>query len=128
MTLQVQEKAEDVAAPLLAAQQKKETAKEAVRQQYAASGPARQSQRAGAKHTRAKLQKQAEELAKSESDDRESISSGAKDSDEDEEPMSRDRQGRVSQKRKCTAQEADYDPAGDAASTPLMEHMVTCVI
>lgn len=110
--LQVQEKAENVAAPLLAALQQKEAAKEAVRQKYVASGPARQSKRAGAERTRAKLQQQAEESAGS-SDDEESVLSDAEDSDSDSPFAARSKAAQASQKRKRTAQEVEFDPAGD---------------
>ena len=112
---QVQQKADDVAAPLLAALQQKEAAKEAVRQKYVASGPARQSKRAGAERTRAKLQQQAEDSADSSSDEQ-SVSSDAEDSNSDSQPAAWSKANRASRKRKSSAQEADFDPTGDAVS------------
>lgn len=102
-----------MAAPLLAALQQKEAAKEAVRQKYVASGPARQSKRAGAERTRAKLQQQAEESAGS-SDAEQSVLSDAEDSDSDSQVAARGKVAQASQKRKRPAQEAEFDPAGDA--------------
>ena len=110
--LQVHEKAENVAAPLLAALQQKEAAKEVKRQKYVASGPARTSKRAGAERTRAKLQQQAEESADSSDDEQ----SDAQDSDSDNPSAARSNVAQASQKRKRTAQEEDFDPAGDTVT------------
>ncbi len=121
-SLQVQQKADDVAAPLLAALQQKEAAKEAVRQKYVASGPARQSKRAGAERTRAKLQQQAEDSADSSSNEQ-SISSDAEDSDSANQPAARSKANRASRKRKHSAQEADFDPTGDAVSVSGTVHL-----
>ena len=107
--LQVKESVDKVAAPLLAAQRKKAEAKEAIRQKYASSGPARQSQRAGAQRTRAKLQEQAQDLD-ADSDEAHSGSSGSPDSGEDSQDQ-HDSENR-SHKRKRSMQEADFDPAG----------------
>jgi len=104
-----------VAAPLLAALQQKEAAREAMRQKYVASGPARQSKRAGAERTRAKLQQQAEDSADSGSNEQ-SVSSDAEDSDSDSQPAAWSKANRASQKRKLSAQEADFDPTGEAVS------------
>ncbi|DBA67281.1 TPA: hypothetical protein ACH3X2_001586 [Trebouxia sp. C0005] len=112
--LQVQQKADDVAAPLLAALQQKEALKEAVRKKYVASGPARQSKRAGAQRTRAKLQQQAEDSADS-SSEKQSVSSDAEDSEKDSQPAAWSKANRASHKRKLSAQEADFDPT-DAES------------
>ena len=114
-SLQVQEKADNVAAPHLAALQQQEAAKEAVRQKYVASGPARQSTRAGAKRTRAKLQQQAEESADG-SDDEQSVLSDAEDSDSDSQFAARSKVAQASRKRKRSAQEAEFDPAGDVVT------------
>lgn len=106
--LQVKESVDKVAAPLLAAQRKKAEAKEAIRQKYVVSGPARQSQRAGAQRTRAKLQEQAQDID-ADSNDEQSGLLGSQNSDEDSqhEPDSQNR----SRKRKRSMQEADFDPA-----------------
>ena len=118
---QVQQRADDVAAPMLAALQQKEAAKEAVRQRYVASGPARKSKRAGAERTRAKLQQQAEHSADSSSNEQ-SVSSDAEDSDSDSQPAARSKANRASQRRKHSAQEADFDPTGDAVSVSSNVH------
>ncbi|DBB03845.1 TPA: hypothetical protein ACH3X1_012940 [Trebouxia sp. C0004] len=107
--LQIYEKADDLAAPLLVALQQKEEAKEAVRQKYVASGPARQSKRASAGRTRAKLQQQAKDSADSSSNEQ-SVSSDAEDSDIDSQPAAWSKANRGSQKRKHSAQEPDFDP------------------
>lgn len=104
-----------MAAPLLAALQQKEALKEAVRKKYVASGPARQSKRAGAQRTRAKLQQQAEDSADS-SSEKQSVSSDAEDSEKDSQPAAWSKANRASHKRKLSAQEADFDPTGDAVS------------
>ena len=111
IALQVQEKAEDVAAPMLAAQQQKEAAKETRRKKYVATGPARQSKRAGAEITRAKLQQQAQESAESSGDDQ-SISSGSQASQSADDSASKPCTSKLPQKRKRSTQEADFDPAG----------------
>ena len=111
-----------MAAPLLAALKQKEAAKEAVRQKYVASGPARQSKRAGAERTRAKLQQQAEDSADSSSNEQ-SILSDAKDSDSDSHPAAWSKADRASRKWKHSAQEADFDPTGDTLSVPGTVHL-----
>ncbi|KAL3139767.1 hypothetical protein ABBQ38_004070 [Trebouxia sp. C0009 RCD-2024] len=114
-TLKVQEIAEDVAAPMLAAQQQKEAAKETKRKKYVATGPARQSRRAGAERTRAKLQQQAQKSAES-SDDEQSISSASQESQSVDDSASKSGLSRLPQKRKRSTQEADFDPADMASS------------
>ena len=102
-----------MAAPHLAALHQQEAAKEAVRQKYVASGPARQSKRAGAERTRAKLQQQAEESADG-SDDAQSVLSDGEVSDSDSQFAARSKVAQASQKRIRSAQEVEFDPAGDA--------------
>ena len=111
-----------MAAPLLAALQQKEAVKEAVRQKYVASGPARQSKRAGAERTRAKLQQQAEDSADSSSNEQ-SVSSDAEDSDSASQPAAWSKANRASRKRKHSAEEADFDPTGDAVSVSATVHL-----
>lgn len=108
---QVQEKAGDVAAPLLAAQQRKEAAKEAVRKKYVPTGPARQSQRTGAQRTRAKLQQQAQDFAEG-SDSEHSVSSPDQEDESDDQPEAKSGLSKFSQKRKRHASEIEFDPAG----------------
>lgn len=115
-TLKVQEKAEGVAAPMLAAQQQKEAAKETKRRKYVATGPARQSKRAGAERTRAKLQQQAQQSAES-SDDEQSISSDSQESPSAGDSASKPGLSKLLQKRKRSTQEAEFDPADIASQS-----------
>ena len=124
MELQVHEKAEDVAAPILAAQQRKEAAKESKRKKYVATGPARQSTRAGAERTRAKLQQQAQDSAES-SDNEQSVSSAGQESQSDDDPASKPILSKQSRKR--SAQEADFDPAGQIDQSPPRNHSVLSI-
>lgn len=119
LALQVQEKAEGVAAPMLAAQQQKEAAKETKRRKYVATGPARQSKRAGAERTRAKLQQQAQQSAES-SDDEQSISSDSQESPSAGDSASKPGLSKLLQKRKRSTQEAEFDPAGQITATHLV--------
>lgn len=117
LLLQVQEKAEGVAAPMLAAQQQKEAAKETKRKKYVAIGPARQSKRAGAERTRARLQQQAQKSAES-SEDEQSISSASQESQRADDSASKSGLSKLRQKRKRSTQEADFDPAGQSEADP----------
>ena len=126
---QIQEKAGDIAAPLLAAQQQKEAAKEAVRKKYVPIGPARQSKRTGAQRTRAKLQQQAQDTAEG-SDSEHSGSSLGEEDENDDQPEAKSNLGKLSQKRKRHAPEIDFDPAGQTeppTHQPLL-HTVTMLL
>ena len=105
----MKEQVDNVAAPLLAAQRKKAEAKEAARQKFAATGPARQSQRAGAQRTREKLQQQAQDL-QANSDDEQPGSQRSNNTDSDSQGNSGSED--KSRKRKRSTQEAEFDPTG----------------
>ncbi|KAL3154344.1 hypothetical protein ABBQ32_013825 [Trebouxia sp. C0010 RCD-2024] len=100
---------------MLAAQQQKEAAKETKRKKYVAIGPARQSKRAGAERTRARLQQQAQKSAES-SEDEQSISSASQESQRADDSASKSGLSKLRQKRKRSTQEADFDPADMASS------------
>ena len=116
---QVHQKAEDIAAPILAAQQRKEAAKETKRKMYVATGPARQSKRAGAERTRAKLQQQAQCSAES-SDNEQSTSFASQESQSADDSASKPTVSKQSRKR--SAQEANFDPAGQIDQSPVRSH------
>ena len=110
---------------MLAAQQQKEAAKETKRKKYVATGPARQSTRAGAKRTRAKLQQQAQDSAES-SDNEQSVSSASQESQGAGDSMAESGLSKLLQKRKRGAQEVDFDPAGLSRQLPVEKSFCPC--